>query len=149
MYPNPLIYITESRPLRRVSRKSGVPQHKASPPFRFSLPSKLKDNCEGNKDRLMQNYAKNISLQNTQQATTHGTKHKPCGNSIVCEEIIFNSCFDFDFCVKERWIFFCGGHHLENPAEKESSYEKQPWIPVSRANSVRSARRKSSIPRSL
>ena len=47
-----------------------------------------------------------------------GTKHKPCGNSVACEEIIFNSCFDFDFLVKD---FFCGGRHLENPAEKESS----------------------------
>ena len=72
-----------------------------------------------------------------------GTKLKSRGNSFVWEEIIFNSCFDFDFCVKECL------EHLENPAENESDDGKQPWILVSRADSTCSAKRKSSIPRSL
>jgi len=52
-----------------------------------------------------------------------GNKHKLRGN-IHGTERSLKSCFDFDVQVKSEvrgMDFFCSGHHLENPAEKETS----------------------------
>ena len=46
-------------------------------------------------------YAKLCDKYFTTKHTTSDHNVEPNTSLVVCEEIIFNSCFDFDFCVKE------------------------------------------------
>ena len=75
--------------------------------------------CEGNKDRLCKTMRKIFHYERHSKRPPRGNKHKPCGDSVV-----FKRCFDFGVRVKSETRaldFFCGGRHLENPTEKESS----------------------------
>ena len=97
----------------------------------------INTSCEGNKDCVRKTKLKAFQYKRQNKELPHGNKHKPSGN-IHSPKRSFKSCFDFDIHVKSEagvLDFFCSGHDLDNPTEKENNNHFGLLVPFSQVAS--------------